>query len=94
MLRRLLLDLKRACFNGRPVQTLTRREEWRDLPPPLASRAETLLEHEQSLASATAELRRIYEAETARSRAGHSRYFHAMFQWCGSMPRIAVGSLR
>lgn len=67
--RRILLDLKRACFNGRPIEALTRRPEWQDIPRRLGERAEMLLLHEQRLKRADEELHRIHESETTRSTA-------------------------
>ena len=66
-LRRLLLDLKRACFNGRPLEALTRRLEWPQMPSDLRGQAETLIRYERHLELASQALHQIYESETARS---------------------------
>ncbi len=68
-MRRLLLDLKRACFNGRSIQALTRRAEWQDILRVLGPKAEALLLYEQRLELAGERLHRIHESEAARTTA-------------------------
>lgn len=65
--RRLVLDVRRACFNGRPLAAFARRQGWQDLAVSLGPCFEAVLALEVRLAEAGDRLRLSHQAAVSRA---------------------------